>query len=80
MNISQQTFTTILAFMNYAELSGYRSVKLSPVAVLSAQLLSNGKEIDIKGPIQLTVPLPYHSHLRASDSLPAWSFDMTTGW
>ncbi|KAG7326986.1 hypothetical protein KOW79_010387 [Hemibagrus wyckioides] len=58
---------------------GYRSMKLSPVAVLSAQLLSNGKEIDIKGPIQLTVPLPYHSHLRASDSLPAWSFDMTTG-
>lgn len=56
------------------------SVKLSPVVVLSSQLLSDGKEIDIKGPIQLTVPLPYHTHLRASDSLPAWTFDMTTGW
>lgn len=56
------------------------SVKLSPVAVLSTQLLSDGKEIDIKGPIQLTVPLPYHTHLRASDSLPAWTFEMTTGW
>ncbi|XP_072539734.1 protein FAM171B [Salminus brasiliensis] len=61
------------------KVSGYASVKLSPVAMLSAQLLSNGKEIDIKGSIQLTVPLPYHTHLQASDSLPAWTFDMTTG-
>lgn len=55
------------------------SVKLSPVAVLSTQLLSEGKEIDVRGPIHLTVPLPYHTHLRAADSLPAWAFDTTTG-
>ncbi|KAF4080239.1 hypothetical protein AMELA_G00168170 [Ameiurus melas] len=71
-------FCTMGVFNNKG-VSGYRSVKLSPVAVLSTQLLSDEKEIDIKGPIQLTVPLPYHVHLRASDSLPAWTFDMTTG-
>ncbi|XP_062852933.1 family with sequence similarity 171 member B [Trichomycterus rosablanca] len=59
--------------------SGYTSVKLNPVAMLSVQLLSDGKEIDIRGPVQLTVPLPYHIHLRINDSLPAWTFDMTKG-
>ncbi|KAF7711093.1 protein FAM171B [Silurus meridionalis] len=71
-------FSTMGTF-NSKEVSGYRGLKLSPVAVLSAQLLSEGKEIGIKGPVQLTVPLPYHSHLRASDPLPAWTFDLTTG-
>lgn len=66
--------------LHFAEVSGYRSMKLSPVAMLSTQLLSDGKEIDIKGPVWLTVPLPYHSHFRVSDSLPAWTFDMATGW
>ncbi|XP_007248871.3 protein FAM171B [Astyanax mexicanus] len=65
--------------LNNKGVSGYTSMKLNPVAMLSAQLLSAGKEIDIKGPIQLTIPLPYHTHLHASDLLPAWTFDMTTG-
>ncbi|XP_051568343.1 protein FAM171B-like [Myxocyprinus asiaticus] len=60
-------------------LSGYRNVKLSPLVMISAQLVSNRNEIDIRGPIQLTVPLPYHTHLRPSDSLPGWNFNMTTG-
>lgn len=60
-------------------IKGYRNVKLSPLAMISAQLVSKGKEVDVKGPIKLTVPLPYHTHLRPSDSLPAWTFDMTIG-
>ncbi|KAM9483204.1 protein FAM171B [Clarias gariepinus] len=69
-------FCTMGVFNSKGE---YMSVKLSPVAVLSTQLLSEGKEIDVRGPIHLTVPLPYHTHLRAADSLPAWAFDTTTG-
>ncbi|XP_017577727.1 protein FAM171B [Pygocentrus nattereri] len=65
--------------LNNKGVSGYRTVKLCPVAMLSTQLLSGGKEIDIRGPIQLTIPLPYHTHFQASDSLPAWTFDKTTG-
>ncbi|XP_051562199.1 protein FAM171B-like [Myxocyprinus asiaticus] len=58
---------------------GYRNVKLNPLVMITAQLVSNGHEVDIRGPIQLTVPLPYHTYLRPSNSLPAWTFDMTTG-
>ncbi|XP_056315584.1 protein FAM171B [Danio aesculapii] len=58
---------------------GYRNIKLSPLAMISAQIVSNGKEVDVKGPIQLTIPLPYYTHLRPSDSLPAWTFNMTIG-
>lgn len=60
-------------------LTGYRNVKLSPLVMISALLVSNGNEIDVKGPVQLTVPLPYHTHLQSSDTIPAWTFDMTTG-
>ncbi|XP_065096286.1 protein FAM171B [Paramisgurnus dabryanus] len=58
---------------------GYRNVKLSPLVMISTQLVSNGDEVDIRGPIQLTIPLPYHTYLRPSNSLPAWTFDMTIG-
>ncbi|XP_059416725.1 protein FAM171B-like [Carassius carassius] len=58
---------------------GYRNVRLNPLAMISAQLVSNGKEVDVKGPIQLKVPLPFHTHIRPSDSLPAWTFDVTIG-
>ncbi|XP_076871657.1 protein FAM171B [Brachyhypopomus gauderio] len=65
--------------VNNKGVSGYKILKLSPVAVLSTQLVCGGKELEVTGPVQLTVPLPYHTHLRASDSLPAWAFNMTTG-
>ncbi|KAI7807465.1 putative protein FAM171B [Triplophysa rosa] len=59
--------------------TGYRNVKLSPLVMISAQLVSNGNEVDVKGPVQLTAPLPHHTHLQSSDTIPAWTFDMTTG-
>ncbi|KAJ8349571.1 hypothetical protein SKAU_G00247010 [Synaphobranchus kaupii] len=58
---------------------GYRSLELSPVAAVSAQLYSNGKEIPVTGPIEITLPLPGHTHLQASVAVPAWTFDMKTG-
>uniref|UniRef100_A0A8C1CJR9 Family with sequence similarity 171 member B n=1 Tax=Cyprinus carpio carpio TaxID=630221 RepID=A0A8C1CJR9_CYPCA len=65
--------------LNLSGKGGYRNVKLNPLAVISAQLVSNGKEVDVKGPIQLKIPLPYNTHMRPSDSLTAWTFDMTIG-
>ncbi|RXN33488.1 protein FAM171B-like [Labeo rohita] len=66
--------------LNLSGKGGYRNVKLNPLAMISAQLVSNGKEVDVKGPIQLKVPLPYNTHIRPSDSLPAWTFNMTIGY
>ncbi|KAG7466819.1 hypothetical protein MATL_G00146390 [Megalops atlanticus] len=59
--------------------SGYRSIELMPVAAVSVQLFSDGKEIQVTGPIQITLPLPDSTSLRASDAVPAWTFDMKTG-
>ncbi|XP_012676506.2 protein FAM171B [Clupea harengus] len=59
--------------------SGFRSVRLSPVAGISTQLLANGRELPVRGPIQITVPLPHSTHWRASNSIPAWAFDRKTG-
>ncbi|XP_029103091.1 protein FAM171B isoform X2 [Scleropages formosus] len=59
--------------------SGFRNVELSPVAAVSAHLLSDGKEIQVTGPIQITLPLTDNTGLRASDAVPAWAFDTKTG-
>ncbi|XP_041937164.1 protein FAM171B [Alosa sapidissima] len=61
--------------------SGFRSVRLSPVAGLSTQLLADGKELPVSGPVKITVPLPHSAaaYWRASDSIPAWAFDRKTG-
>ncbi|KAL4656708.1 protein FAM171B isoform X1 [Arapaima gigas] len=59
--------------------SGFRNMELSPVAAISTQLLSDGKEIQVTGPIQITVPLAKNTGLRPSDAVPAWAFDMKTG-
>ncbi|XP_064820859.1 protein FAM171B-like [Oncorhynchus masou masou] len=59
--------------------SGYSSIELSPIAAVSAQLLSNGREIQVTGPVQITLPLGDNSGLQASHAVPAWSFDHTTG-
>ncbi|KAL2088138.1 hypothetical protein ACEWY4_016966 [Coilia grayii] len=59
--------------------SGLKSLRLSPVARLSTQLLANGEELPVSGPIQITVPLTYSGHWRPSDSIPAWAFDRNTG-
>lgn len=55
-------------------------MRLTPVAGLSVQLLANGKELPVNGPVQISVPLPHSSaHWRASDSIPAWAFDRKKG-
>ncbi|TRY82468.1 hypothetical protein DNTS_029954, partial [Danionella cerebrum] len=65
--------------LNLNNRGGYRNIKLSPQAIISAQVVSSGEEVEISGPIQLTVPLSYNTHLRPSDSLPAWTFDLILG-
>ncbi len=69
----------LISVIIVSPITGYRNAKLNPLAMISAQLVSNGKEVDVKGPIQLKIPLPYNTHIRPSDSLPAWTFDMTIG-
>ncbi|XP_017547054.2 protein FAM171B-like [Pygocentrus nattereri] len=59
--------------------SGYRSIELKPVAAVSVQLLCNGGEVQVTGPIQITLPLSESSQSKPSDTIPAWSFNRKTG-
>ncbi|XP_072541131.1 protein FAM171B-like isoform X2 [Salminus brasiliensis] len=59
--------------------SGYRSIELNPVAAVSVQLLCSEEDIQVTGPIQITLPLPKSSQSKPSDTIPAWSFNRKTG-
>lgn len=43
------------------------------------ELSCNSRELQVTGPIQITLPLPDNSGLRVSDPVPAWAFDSKTG-
>eukprot|EP00062_Callorhinchus_milii_P020432 gi/632976074/ref/XP_007904591.1/ PREDICTED: protein FAM171A1 isoform X2 [Callorhinchus milii] len=54
--------------------------ELTPVTAVSIHLLnSDGSEIQVNGPIYVTVPLPANSPLKQGDALPAWKFDKKIG-
>ncbi|XP_072431926.1 protein FAM171A1 isoform X2 [Chiloscyllium punctatum] len=54
--------------------------QLTPVTAVSVHLLnSDGTEIQVNGPICVTIPLPAKSSLKPNDALPAWKFDKKIG-
>ncbi|XP_059828218.1 protein FAM171A1 isoform X1 [Hypanus sabinus] len=56
------------------------SFELSPVTGVSVHLLnSDGTEIQVNGPICVTIPLPASSPLKHGDTIPAWKLDMKIG-
>nr|XP_057908365.1 family with sequence similarity 171 member B [Doryrhamphus excisus] len=59
--------------------SGFKSIELKPVAAISVLLYVGGKELQVRGPIQVSVPLGGSTRLRASDTVPAWAFNLQTG-
>ncbi|XP_019897751.1 protein FAM171B isoform X2 [Esox lucius] len=59
--------------------SVFRSVELRALAALSTLLYSGGKEVEVRGPIQISLPLADTTNLRPSDTIPAWAFNSQTG-
>ncbi|KAF7670393.1 hypothetical protein LDENG_00287220 [Lucifuga dentata] len=59
--------------------SGYISVELRPVAAVSVQLFSRGTELHVNGPVQISLTIPDNCGLHASNVVPAWFFNQTTG-
>uniref|UniRef100_A0A4W5QCQ1 Family with sequence similarity 171 member B n=1 Tax=Hucho hucho TaxID=62062 RepID=A0A4W5QCQ1_9TELE len=59
--------------------SVFRSVELRAMAAVSTLLYSGGQEVQVKGPIQISLPLAHTTNLRPSDTLPAWDFNTKTG-
>ncbi|XP_059724224.1 protein FAM171B [Haemorhous mexicanus] len=58
--------------------SGFKSMELTPLAAICVNVLLAGKELNIKGPIQVTLPLPTTA-VKSGDAVPAWTFDMKIG-
>ncbi|XP_074514225.1 protein FAM171B-like isoform X2 [Sebastes fasciatus] len=59
--------------------SGYVSVALSPLAAVSVQLFSGHTQLHVSGPIQISLSIPDSCGLQASNVVPAWFFNRTTG-
>ncbi|XP_001369333.1 protein FAM171B [Monodelphis domestica] len=59
--------------------SGFKSIELTPLAAICVNIYSGGKELNVDGSIQITLPLLDPSTVKAGDALPAWTFDMKTG-
>ncbi|XP_034409107.1 protein FAM171B [Cyclopterus lumpus] len=57
----------------------FRSIELKAVAAVSVLLYSGAEELQVRGPIQISLPLGPGPHLRASDTVPAWAFNLKTG-
>ncbi|CAN9498330.1 unnamed protein product [Ophioblennius macclurei] len=56
-----------------------RSIELKAVAAVCVLLYSQNEELQVRGPIQISLPLGRNTHLRASDTVPAWAFNLKTG-
>ncbi|XP_060923263.1 family with sequence similarity 171 member B [Limanda limanda] len=59
--------------------SVFRSIELKAVAAVSVLLYSGDEELQVRGPIQISLPLGHSTPLRASDTVPAWAFNLKTG-
>uniref|UniRef100_A0AAQ6A744 Family with sequence similarity 171 member B n=1 Tax=Amphiprion ocellaris TaxID=80972 RepID=A0AAQ6A744_AMPOC len=73
----QDGFLNTLGIMSSK--SGYVSVELSPVAAVSVQLFSGDTELNVSGPIQLSLGVSDSCGLQTSNVVPAWFFNRTTG-
>ncbi|XP_051283491.1 protein FAM171B isoform X1 [Dicentrarchus labrax] len=56
-----------------------RSIELKAVAAVNVLLYSGGEELQVRGPIQISLPLGHRTRLRAADTVPAWAFNLKTG-
>lgn len=59
--------------------SALRSLDLRPVAAVSVLLYSGEEQLQIRGPIHISLPLGLNTRLRAADTVPAWAFNSKTG-
>ncbi|TKS66656.1 Protein FAM171B [Collichthys lucidus] len=59
--------------------SVFRSIELKAVAAINVLLYSGGEELQVRGPIQFSLPLGHNTRLRAADTVPAWAFNLKTG-
>nr|XP_056717180.1 protein FAM171B [Euleptes europaea] len=60
-------------------MSGFKSIELTPLAAICVNLFSAGKELKVDGSIHITLPLLPTRAVKAGGRILAWTFDMNTG-
>ncbi|XP_060113220.1 protein FAM171B isoform X2 [Heteronotia binoei] len=60
-------------------MSGFKSIELTPLAAICVNLFSAGRELKVDGSIHITLPLLPTRTIKAGGRIPAWTFDMNTG-
>ncbi|CAL9698289.1 unnamed protein product [Knipowitschia caucasica] len=59
--------------------SAVRSLDLRPVAAVSVLLYSGEEQLQIRGPVHISLPLRSNTRLRPADTVPAWAFNSQAG-
>ncbi|XP_038606828.1 protein FAM171B [Tachyglossus aculeatus] len=59
--------------------SGFKSIELNPVAAICVNIFSGGRELEVSGSIQVTLPLLPTNSIQPGGIIPAWTFDLKTG-
>uniref|UniRef100_H3DIH4 Family with sequence similarity 171 member B n=1 Tax=Tetraodon nigroviridis TaxID=99883 RepID=H3DIH4_TETNG len=59
--------------------SGVSSVALTPLASVSVLLFCGPEPLQVRGPVQISLPLQPGLRLRPADTVPAWTFNFNTG-
>lgn len=55
------------------------SLDLKPVASVSVLLFCGDEQLQVRGAVQISLPLKAGLPLRAADTVPAWAFNFNTG-
>lgn len=76
-----ETFSGLVISMNFFPLisAAFVNVGLKPVVAVSVLLYADGEQLQVRGAIQISLPLDPGMRLRAADTLPAWAFNLKTG-
>eukprot|EP00073_Rattus_norvegicus_P045509 XP_017447657.1 PREDICTED: protein FAM171B isoform X3 [Rattus norvegicus] len=59
--------------------TGFENVELTPHAAICVKIYSGGKELNVAGPIHISLPLLHTSNVNVGDRIPAWTFNMKIG-